>query len=165
MGVGGVPSWEIAFPKPCKDICCGLLCFAQERHLLPHDNGLATHTPSPYTSHIYTCGWYKKQHMSVRWRVYICFVLFFCGHLWVLVTLVGMYKYITVEPLLKDNLEIKTPWLIKTLDWVATPCKYIYLSLWNKCTSLIRTNDLVPRVSAKERFHGKPLSYTVRTLQ
>ena len=54
--------------------------------------------------------------MSVRWRVYICFVLFFCGHLWVLVTLVGMYKYITVEPLLKDNLEIKTPWLIKTLD-------------------------------------------------
>ena len=59
----------------------------------------------------------------------------------------------TVEPLLNDTSEIRTPCFIRTLDWVPTLlCKYIFFP-WNKDTSLIRTIILVPRVSVLERFH------------
>ena len=49
----------------------------------------------------------------------------------------GLRRY--VEPLLKDTSEIRTPCLIRTLDWVPTLYNYILFSPWKKDTSLIST--------------------------
>ena len=56
-----------------------------------------------------------------------------------LVYLVSISYLYTVEPLLKDTSEIRTPWLIRTLDWVPALYKWLLYSPWKKDTSLIRT--------------------------
>ena len=58
-----------------------------------------------------------------------------------------------MEPLLKDTSDIRTPCLIKVLEWVPTLNKYILFCPWKKDTSLIMTIIWVPRVSVLKRFH------------
>ena len=53
----------------------------------------------------------------------------------------------------KGHLWRKYTWLIRTLDRVPTLCKYILIFPWNKDTSLIGTNILVPMVSVLAKFH------------
>ena len=62
-------------------------------------------------------------------------------------------EHCTVEPLLKDASEMRTLWLIRTLDYIQTLYKHIILP-WNMDTSLIRTIILVPRVFVLEKSHS-----------
>ena len=58
------------------------------------------------------------------------------------------FRSVTIQwKILKDTSEIRTPWLIRTLDWV--PSIYLF-SPWNIDTLV---TILVPRVSLLERFH------------